>query len=344
MLKYQHEQRLEVALLTRDGDILRRLCRSRNVVMCIALCLLVACSATSNRAPVVDGHGNTKTTAKTKSPPLKEPDWRPASYTVKKGDTLYSIALDHGLDYRELAQWNGLADPNVILADQVLRLTEPKPAVNAGMPATARIAVLRAPKAVRAPAGTTLSQLEVMAEPKELLADAKVNRSSAVIAEAKTATRAEPEPKAGDAETGRLASNKIMSTSTSIDSDDDVDTWQWPASGKLLQGFGDNGAKGVDVSGKRGQAVYAAAAGKVVYSGAGLRGYGRLLIIKHNKTYLSAYAHNQQLLVKEGEVVKKGDKIAEMGDSDADQVKLHFEIRRFGKPVDPLKFLPAEKS
>ena len=82
----------------------------------------------------------------------------------------------------------------------------------------------------------------------------------------------------------------------------------------------------------------------MVYSGAGLRGYGRLLIIKHNKTYLSAYAHNQQLLVKEGEVVKKGDKIAEMGDSDADQVKLHFEIRRFGKPVDPLKFLPAEKS
>ena len=340
MLKYQHEQRLKVALLTRDGDILRRLCRSRNAVLCIAVCLLAACAATSNRAPVVDGHGNTKAATKAKSPPLKEPDWRPASYTVKKGDTLYSIALDHGLDYRELAQWNGLADPNVILVDQSLRLTEPKLVLATNV----RTVVLRGPKAVRVPATTALSQLEAMAEPKELLADAKVARNPAVIAEAKTAARAEPEPKAGDAETGRASSNKITSTSTSIDGDDDVDTWQWPANGKLLQGFGDNGAKGVDVSGKRGQAVYAAAAGKVVYSGAGLRGYGRLLIIKHNKTYLSAYAHNQQLLVKEGEVVKKGDKIAEMGDSDADQVKLHFEIRRFGKPVDPLKFLPAEKS
>jgi lipoprotein NlpD len=344
MLKYQHEQRLKVALLTRDGDILRRLCRSRNAVLCIAVCLLAACAATSNRAPVVDGHGNTKAATKAKSPPLKEPDWRPASYTVKKGDTLYSIALDHGLDYRELAQWNGLADPNVILVDQVLRLSEPKAAVSATGPMSVGIAVLRAPRAVRAPASATLAQLEAMAEPKELLADAKVSRNPAVIAEAKAAARAEPEPKAGDAETGRASNNRITSTSTSTDVDDDVDTWQWPANGKLLQGFGDNGAKGVDVSGKRGQAVYAAAAGKVVYSGAGLRGYGRLLIIKHNKTYLSAYAHNQQLLVKEGEVVKKGDKIAEMGDSDADQVKLHFEIRRFGKPVDPLKFLPAEKS
>ncbi len=321
---------------------MRRLCRSRNAVLCIAVCLLAACASSSSRAPVVDGHGNAKTATKPKSPPLKEPDWRPASYTVKKGDTLYSIALDHGLDYRELAQWNGLADPNVILVEQVLRLTEPKGPVNAGSQTTARIAVLRAPKAVRAPASITLSQLEALAEPKELLADAKVGRNPAVIAEAKTVAKAELEPKTGDAETDRASSKQI--TSKSIDSDDDVDTWQWPANGKLLQGFGDNGAKGVDVSGKRGQAVYAAAAGKVVYSGAGLRGYGRLLIIKHNKTYLSAYAHNQQLLVKEGEVVKKGDKIAEMGDSDADQVKLHFEIRRFGKPVDPLKFLPAEKS
>lgn len=343
MLKYQHEQRLKVALLTRDGDILRRLCRSRNAVLSIAVCLLAACAATPNRAPIFDGHGNAKIATKTKSPPLKEPDWRPASYTVKKGDTLYSIALDHGLDYRELAQWNGLVDPNVILVDQVLRLTEPKATGSATLPTTTRIEVLRAPKAVRAPASSTLAQLEAMAEPKESLADAKVSRNPAVIAEAKAAARAEPEPKAGDVETGRASSNKITSTSTSID-DDDVDAWQWPANGKLLQGFGDNGAKGVDVSGKRGQAVYAAAAGKVVYSGAGLRGYGKLLIIKHNKTYLSAYAHNQQLLVKEGEVVKKGDKIAEMGDSDADQVKLHFEIRRFGKPVDPLKFLPAEKS
>lgn len=326
---------------------MRRICRSRNVVLCLSVCLLAACAASPGRAPVVDGHGYGKTATKTKSPPIKEkePDWRPASYTVKKGDTLYSIALDHGLDYRELAQWNGLNDPNVILVDQQLRLTESKVLVKQdAQTGPAKLLLLRGAKAVRVPATTSLAQLEAQAEPKETAPEPKVNKNAAVIAEAKAAAKADLETKSGDAETGRASSNKITSTSTSNDSDDDVDTWQWPANGKLLQGFGDSGAKGVDVSGKRGQAVYAAAAGKVVYSGAGLRGYGRLLIIKHNKTYLSAYAHNQQLLVKEGEVVKKGDKIAEMGDSDADQVKLHFEIRRFGKPVDPLKFLPAEKS
>lgn len=123
-------------------------------------------------------------------------------------------------------------------------------------------------------------------------------------------------------------------------SEDDV-AWIWPAQGIQLAGFDEVKNKGIDISGSAGDAVLASADGRVVYSGAGLRGYGNLIILKHNNTFLTAYAHNQSLLVKEDQTVRKGQKIAEMGSSDADRVKLHFEIRRQGKPVDPLKYLPA---
>ena len=123
--------------------------------------------------------------------------------------------------------------------------------------------------------------------------------------------------------------------------DEDV-AWIWPAHGTLLAGFDEAKNKGLDISGKAGDAVLASADGRVVYAGAGLRGYGNLVILKHNSTFLTAYAHNQTLLVKEDQAVKKGQKIAEMGNSDADRVKLHFEIRRQGKPVDPAKYLPAK--
>ncbi|MGV0961357.1 MAG: peptidoglycan DD-metalloendopeptidase family protein [Limnohabitans sp.] len=115
----------------------------------------------------------------------------------------------------------------------------------------------------------------------------------------------------------------------------------WPSTGSLIGGFDESKNKGVDIAGKAGDAVVASADGQVVYAGAGLRGYGNLIILKHNNTFLTAYAHNQKLLVKEDQKVSKGDKIAEMGSTDADRVKLHFEVRRQGKPVDPAKFLPA---
>jgi len=124
-------------------------------------------------------------------------------------------------------------------------------------------------------------------------------------------------------------------------SDEDV-AWIWPAQGSVLAGFDEAKNKGMDISGKAGDPVMASADGRVVYAGAGLRGYGNLIILKHNNTFLTAYAHNQTLLVKEDQSVRKGQKIAEMGASDADRVKLHFEIRRQGKPVDPAKFLPAK--
>jgi lipoprotein NlpD len=123
--------------------------------------------------------------------------------------------------------------------------------------------------------------------------------------------------------------------------DPDALSWVWPASGKVITGFSDSAnLKGIDIAGKAGQPVVASAAGKVVYAGSGLRGYGKLVIVKHNATFLSAYAHNQEILVKEGQQVAKGQKIAEMGSTDSDQVKLHFEIRQRGKPVDPLRYLP----
>jgi len=115
----------------------------------------------------------------------------------------------------------------------------------------------------------------------------------------------------------------------------------WPGNGAVLTGFDEVKNKGVDIAGNAGDPVLAAAEGKVVYAGSGLRGYGNLIILKHNNTYLTAYAHNQTLLVKEDQTVKRGQKIAEMGNSDADRVKLHFEVRKQGKPVDPTKYLPA---
>jgi lipoprotein NlpD len=125
--------------------------------------------------------------------------------------------------------------------------------------------------------------------------------------------------------------------------DDDHLDWVWPAKGDLVYRFGESGKlKGVGIGGKNGQPVFAAAPGKVVYSGSGLRGYGKLVIIKHNDMFLSVYAHNSKILVKEGETVKRGQRIADMGDTDASRVALHFEIRRFGKPVDPVTQLPGD--
>jgi lipoprotein NlpD len=126
-----------------------------------------------------------------------------------------------------------------------------------------------------------------------------------------------------------------------IAGDADQLDWAWPAKGRIVAGFSETAnLKGIDIAGTPGQAVHASAPGRVVYAGTGLRGYGKLIIIKHNATFLSAYAHNREILVKEGQQVTRGQKIAEMGDTDSDQVKLHFEIRRQGKPIDPTKYLP----
>ena len=271
-------------------------------------------------------------------PPLPSKDL----YTVKKGDTLYSVALDHGLDYKDLVAWNKIENPNRILVGQPLRIRAP------GSPAGGETAVVRPISAGAAveqrPLGSGGENLKRTPKAgKEPYSEQALARAQApevepvVVATAPPKAAAKPPaPVEARPEGSPEADTR---TAEGAPGGEDIG-WIWPASGKLIGSFSEAGNKGIDIGGKAGEAVLAAGAGKVVYSGSGLRGYGKLVIVKHNNTYLTAYAHNQNLLVKEGQTVSKGQKIAEMGNTDADQVKLHFEIRRQGKPVDPLKHLP----
>ena len=334
--------------------------------------------------------------------PAPEPDWRPQTYTVKRGDTLHAIALDHGLDYRELAAWNNIDNPNRILPGQVLRLSAP----GESMPGTAGVTTMplkSVPSVVAGdarPAPTTpaptapsptgprntdtyKTQPKALKEPysEQALREAQrlalapppaVAGPSAVPSGAGSAAPAAPAPVVAPATTPGPASASVPATASASaptpaapapaqaaaptsppttrgdskgaatdDDDDERLDWVWPAKGKLVTGFSDtSNLKGIDIAGAAGSPVVASAPGRVVYAGTGLRGYGRLVIVKHNGTYLTAYAHNRDIVVKEGQTVTRGQKIAEMGNTDADQVKLHFEIRRQGKPVDPLRYLP----
>lgn len=282
----------------------------------LALAALPGCVAPRG-APVVDRAPQAQPAPVPSASAKPSPDARPAYYSVKRGDTLYSIALDHGIDHRELAQWNGIAPGAVIRIDQTLRLTAPESAATAsafktapgvtgrplGDTPAAGDGVKTQPKAVRAPyTEQTYAQLATLKPDAAPKADAK------------------PIPRQ--------------------DGDESV-PWGWPAAGRMIAGFNESAnLKGIAISGKLGQPVLASAPGRVIFSGTGIRGFGKLIVIKHNNTFLSVYAHNNELLVKEGQSVTKGQKIAEMGSTDTDQVKLHFEIRRYGKPVDPVKLLP----
>jgi lipoprotein NlpD len=269
----------------------------------------------------------------------REGDWRPEYHTVRKGDTLYSIALDYGQDYRELAAWNNLQDPALIKIDQRLRLFAPDSVGAPSNPQPVIVAVPLAgatphfsePKARKLPySEQALAQLKIGA----LKPDASAGAASPtvpVIAKAPVA-RTTTAPAAGSSQPDPPANDGRM-------------IWEWPAQGKLLYAFGQGPIKkGVGIEGRTGQPVMAAAPGRVVYSGSGLRGYGKLIILKHNESYLSVYAHNSQILVKEGQTVAKGQKIGEIGSSDSDHIALHFEIRRLGKPIDPLQYLPERAS
>ncbi|MDP1681281.1 MAG: peptidoglycan DD-metalloendopeptidase family protein [Burkholderiales bacterium] len=303
----------------------------------VMMVMIGGCTTTPSRAPVIDRLPSSQTPLPSKKPAAKpkEPDWRPATYTVQKGDTLYSIALEHGQDYKELAEWNGIQAPYTIRISQILRLTssqtetttplKPIPAVDAKPLSSSEPSLKTEPKATKQTySDQALAQLEKPA--------------------AKPAMVLPPKPEIAKAEPPKpAAAPEPTKPDASGDEEDSVD-WGWPASGKILANFNDNGnSKGVDIGGNPGQTVIASASGKVVHTGSTLRGYGKLIIIKHNKSYFSVYAHNNQVLVREGQTVVKGQKIAEMGNSDADRVKLHFEIRRLGKPVDPLKYLPSDK-
>ena len=223
---------------------------------------------------------------------------KPGYYSVRPGDTLTKIALDHGQAWRDIAKWNGLDNPNMIEVDQVLRVAPP------------------------------LMEAAANRQTKPVMAQNQVPPSSA--------TNNTPTPTATSAST-----SNTPSASPPANASDDGMAFAWPHPGPVLAGFDEAKNKGLDFAGKAGDPVLAAGDGKVVYAGSGLRGYGNLVILKHNNTYLTAYAHNQTLLVKEDQNVTKGQRIADMGSSDSDRVKLHFEIRKQGKPVDPAKLLPA---
>ncbi|MDP2828396.1 MAG: peptidoglycan DD-metalloendopeptidase family protein [Sulfuricellaceae bacterium] len=299
--------------------------------------LIPACSVTPDKPK--DGG---KKSAASKA---REPDWRPPTHLVKKGDTLYAIALEYGYDYKELAEINGIVPPYIIRIGQTLKLASPpaqesqaavatplKPAVSisesrVSLPANDKLKTQ--PKPVKIP-WSAEAENAIKPEPVPV----KVV-SVPVVQDAK-----QPEIRPAESKPAPVAADDKKPVQPAPAEDDDLD-WAWPSKGKLVASFNEsNNSKGIDIAGKSGQAVLAAESGKVVYSGSGLRGYGKLVIIKHNKTFLSAYAHNSQILVKEGQSVTKGQRIAEMGNSDADQIKLHFEIRRLGKPVDPLRYLP----
>jgi len=257
------------------------------------------------------------------------------THVVQPGENLFRISLKHGLKYQVVAKWNNLPDYNVKVG-QVLRLTPPSPTQQAAL-ATA----IQPSRPDSAPA----SEPAVKLYPKALKLAYSENalHNIAALSDGKPRLAAAHPQAAQPSSTGSTATVPAESNagaSAPVANEESVG-WTWPTNGKVLRGFSDSN-KGIDIGGRMSQAVLAAGDGKVVYCGSGLRGYGKLIIIKHNKIYLSAYAHNSQLLVKEGQSVKKGQKIAEMGNSDADQVKLHFEIRRFGKPVDPMQYLNSK--
>jgi lipoprotein NlpD len=316
-------------------------------ILAAALLAAGGCGSVSEQAPVDDRR------------PLATPKPAPQAaaaasatapaghYTVKRGDTLYSIALEHGADYRDVAQWNKLDDPTKISVGQVIRVAPPEgqPAVQVGAARGGAPIVARplegaalepqgrgdggtkvAPKALRLPYSEDNLALLSKGGPVAPAAGTPAPAPSKPVAVAPAAP-AKPEPPKPPA---------VARDPEGID-------FIWPARGSVLAGFSEPSSKGVDIGGKAGDPVVAAAPGQVLYTGTGIRGFGKLIVIRHDSGFSSVYAHNRQILVKEGQTVSRGQRIAELGDTDADRPKLHFEIRKSGKPVDPMRYLPGDK-
>ena len=242
---------------------------------------------------------------------------KPGYYSVQKGDTLIRIGLDNGQPWRDIARWNGIENANLIEVGQVLRVAPPS-ADTSGV-STRPVAT----------AGRVDSRA-LDSRPAAAPANAVVNAAVSGAAPTSVSTAASASVP---------ASSPAAAPGLPRETDDDP-VFAWPAAGAVGSAFEEGKNKGLAILGKAGDPVLASADGRVVYAGSGLRGYGNLIIVKHNATFLTAYAHNQTLLVKEDQAVRKGQRIAEMGASDAERVQLHFEVRRLGKPVDPARLLP----
>jgi len=281
---------------------------------------LVGCGTPVNRAPV-ENRGTyaarpaptpagVVTTHPAEEPPPSslglENEGRPGYYTVRPGDTLIGIGLETGQYWKDLAQWNNLENPDLLRIGQVVRVVPPVALVE----------------------GTTNNAQQ----------SAPSSPTGVVAAPVKTTQVTPSTPETTKTATPSASEKKPASPPPAISSGGIL--FAWPASGPIIAKFHSDLNKGIGIGGQAGDPVLAAADGRVVYAGSQLRGYGNLIIIKHSDIYLTAYAHNQKLLVKEEQNVKLGQKIAEMGKSDADRIKLHFEIRQKGVPIDPTRFLP----
>jgi lipoprotein NlpD len=331
----------------------------RFVVIGFLILLLTACES-NPPAPVIS---RSPQTTKPKPPVANKPnivttnkDWRPDSHVVKKGETLFAIGLEYGIDYKEIAAANNIAAPYPIQIGQKIDLTSfktkmPSPVttdtskseanrseddsvvvtpMKSEPPVTDAKSTQDANKPITSAVTPILSEPKAMREAYSLEA---LNRTTNKPVDMNIATNKPVEVKPSD------SNPNITKPSDANLPDDEAITWVWPTQGKVTTGFNETSNKGIDIAGTTGQTINAASAGKVIYSGSDLRGYGKLVIVKHNKTYLSVYAHNSKIAVKEGQVVNAGQKIAEMGNTDSNTVKLHFEIRRLGKSVDPAKYL-----
>lgn len=288
---------------------LRPTLSSSPFLVLLAICLALAgCGGGGKLAPV------TNITAGQTGPGEK--------HTVRKGESVYAIAWRYGMDYKDIARWNALGPPYLIYPGQTLLLTGPvlakadarpaAPVKSAPRPTSPAKPAKRPPKPAKPITGSK------PAKPPEKPKATSPPRPKVAVASAPPASR---------------------TASRNIDNNK-MTAWIWPTKGKVRGTFGKGGGKGIDIEGRRGQDINAAHAGEVVYAGGGLIGYGELIIVKHNKRFLSAYAHNSAILVKEGDLVERGQTIARMGSSGTDRVRLHFEIRRDGKPVNPLRYLP----
>jgi lipoprotein NlpD len=288
-----------------------------------AFAVALASCGSSPRAPVVERSASRPAPgriAQTPAPSPAAPAPPPSAgapvaelpgeglYVVKRGDTLYSIALEHGADYRELAQWNGLDDPARIQVGQTLRVRPPEGrSVQIGRPTIiGRIESRPLETGGGLPAETP--KLEPRATPAPEPAKSDPPKSD---------TKAATAPPPGPLE------------------------FTWPVKGKVISSFSEPRSKGIDIDGKLGEPVLAAAPGRVTYIGSGIPGLGKLVVIKHDNGFITVYAHNRAILVKEQQSVVRGQKIAELGASDSDRPKLHFQIRKGAAAVDPLRYLPA---
>ena len=329
--------------------------RSSFIVICIAL--LAAC-ASDEPAPVEERSTRSEfAQSEAARPPVSRPVAASGTYRVQSGDTLYAIAFNHGVDYRDLAQWNHIPQPYRIYVGQELRLDAPS-AMASTAPAPGSPVIAAVPESSSATSITPLTPAPPA--PRPASPPPKPPASSAMFETVPADQTPAPPPPVDAPPPKVVATNPpppvtppkpvvVAPTEPPKPSEPPPQlnaggvSWRWPASGSVVGTFvsGDQTRQGIDIAGNEGDPVTATADGEVVYSGNGLIGYGELIIIKHNANFLSAYGHNRKRLVQEGERVKAGQRIAEMGATSAARNELHFEIRKNGKPVNPLEFLPV---